>query len=151
MQRIMHRGRFLAVLFLSAIVLFAAVPASTALAQEEPARPDSPIEALEGILIRLQEALVRLDEVEIPALEEQLEAIVGLLAALLEQLEGEAPEPTEEGPTLREQVVRLDLMLHRLVETLERLARRQQAAEPPSPTEIRAREAVEELKIWVKG
>ncbi|UCF09969.1 MAG: hypothetical protein JSW65_07885, partial [Candidatus Bipolaricaulota bacterium] len=59
--------------------------------------------------------------------------------------------PNEEGPTLREQIVRLDLMLHRLVETLERLVRRQDAAEPPSPSEIRAREAVEELKIWVKG
>jgi hypothetical protein len=153
MQRIIHRGRVLAVLFLSAVVLFAAVPASSVFAQEEPARPESPIEALEGILSRLEEALVKLDEVDLPMLEEQLEAVAGLLAALIEQLEAEAPpEGAEnEGPSLREQIIRLDLMLHRLVETLERLVARQEAAEPPGPGEIRAREAVADLKVWIKG
>jgi len=141
--------RFGAVLFLSTLTLLAAMPAVGVLGQEEdPAPRESAMEALEGILTRLEEALVRLDEVEIPELERQLEAIAGLLGELLVQLE-EGDSGGE--PTTKEQVVKLDIMLHRLIHTLERLVARQEANEPPSQEELRAREALENLRIWING
>jgi chemotaxis protein histidine kinase CheA len=140
--------RPVAVLLLSAVVLFAAMPGVGALAQEDTPRAEVAIEALEAILTRLEEALVRLDEQEVPVLEEQLETIAALLEALIAQLE---EGQDEDDGDLKRQIVKLDLLLHRLVNTLERLVARQDAATPPTAEARRAREAVESLRVWVNG
>ncbi len=56
------------------------------------------------------------------------------------------PAVDQEAPTRKEQIIKLDLTLHRLVVLLERIA----AANDPDPSP-KARETIAELRIWIDG
>lgn len=150
MGGITNSARRTAVVLLAALVAFAATPVVGGVAQEEaPAPREAAADVLQGILDRVVEALSHLDGEELPILQQQLTAIVELLEGLVERLE--AAEAEEGEPSLRRQVLRLDLMMRELVATLERLVARQEQASPPSPEEIRAREALAGLRSWATG
>jgi len=103
---------------------------------------------LTTILSKLDRELVKLPDENFPMLEEQLQAISSLLNDLVSSLE--TPSGMDkEGPTAKEQAIKLDLMLHRLVAMLERIAR---ANNPDStPTQMKARDTIGDLRGWVDG
>ena len=86
----------------------------------------------------------------LPALEEQVEGILGLLQELREELVV-APNSDEGRPQIKEQLVKLDLMLHHLVAMLERIVEWAGAASTPLPERERAQEMLGELRQWVDG
>ncbi len=107
------------------------------------------VAGLTVILNKLDKALEALPEDKFPALEEQLEGISNLLSDLLDELE--APPAPGEKPQVKQQIVKLDLMLHRLVFILEGIVRRDEGVPQPSERSGKAREALEDLRIWVDG
>lgn len=107
------------------------------------------VAGLTVILDKLDKALEALPEDKFPALEEQLEGISNLLSDLLGELE--APPAPGEKPQVKQQIVKLDLMLHRLVFILEGIVARGEGAPQPSERPGKAREALEDLRIWVDG
>ncbi len=107
------------------------------------------VAGLTVILNKLDKALEALPEDKFPALEKQLEGISGLLSDLLKEL-GTSPAPGEK-PQVKQQIVKLDLMLHRLVFILEGIARRGNNVQQPSAPAGRAREALGDLHTWIEG
>ncbi len=104
------------------------------------------VAGLTVILDKLDKALEALPADKFPALEEQLEGIGNLLSGLLDELE--APPAPGEKPQVKQQIVKLDLMLHRLVFILEGIAARGEGT--PRPSEGSGK-ALEDLRIWVDG
>lgn len=86
----------------------------------------------------------------LPALEEQVEGILGLLEELSEEL-AVAPDSDEGRPQIKEQLVKLDLMLQRLVAMMVRIVEWAGAAPTPLPERERAQEMLGELRQWVGG
>ena len=120
----------------------------TGIAQDDavaPGRHEVAIEGLNRILNKLEQEITHLQSADFPALEERLEGISLLLENLLADLEP-PPVADQEGPTRKEQIIKLDLALHRLVTMLERIA----AANEPDPSP-KARETIAELRIWIDG
>ena len=120
----------------------------TGIAQDDavaPGRREVAIEGLNRILNKLEQEITHLQNADFPALEERLEGISLLLENLLADLET-PPVADQEGPTRKEQIIKLDLTLHRLVMLLERIA----AANEPDPSP-KARETIAELRIWIDG
>ncbi len=110
-----------------------------------PGRREVAIEGLSRILNRLDQEITHLQNADFPALEEHLEGISLLLENLIADLET-PPAADQEGPTRKEQIIKLDLTLHRLVTLFERIA----AANEPEPSP-KARETIAELRIWIDG
>ena len=119
-------------------------------AEEETGEHPRVVMALTGILEKLDTQLEVLQRVGLPPLEEQLEGIIALLEGLLGEL-GTPPGTDEERPPVREQIIKLDLMLHRLVFMLERLVKRTESAPQPSEAQKKTRETIAELRRWVDG
>ncbi len=107
------------------------------------------VAGLTVILDKLDKALEALPEDKFPALGEQLEGIGNLLSDLLDELE--TPPVPGEKPQVKQQIVKLDLMLHRLVFILEGIVARGEGAPQPPERAGKAREALEDLQIWVDG
>ena len=126
------------------------VSAGVGHSEEGPGGQPPALVALTSILERLDAELERLQDAELPALEEQVEGIIGLLEELSEELVV-APDSDEDRPQLKEQLVKLDLMLHRLMAMMERIVERADAAPKPSPEKERAQEALGDLRQWVDG
>jgi len=135
--------RMLAAFLLAAALVVGAVPAIGETPAANPERREAVLEGLDAILERLGTELERLQEADLPALEEQLEGIVELLGALADELDTPSDD---DGPTLRHQTVKLDLMLHRFVAILERLVEPKPARPRPG-----AKEVIDDLRNWVDG
>jgi len=133
-------------------IVIMALPVSAGVGHSEERQGGQPpaLVGLTSILERLDAELERLQHAEFPALEEQVEGILGLLEELSEEL-AVAPDSDEGRPRIEEQLVKLDLMLHRLVAVLERIVERADAAPKPSPERERAQEELKELRQWVDG
>ncbi len=95
------------------------------------------VAGLTELLNKLDKALDSLPTEKFPALEEQLAGIGDLLSELIDALAtpGEKPEPA--------QIVRLDLMLHRLVFILEGIKNR--------APQGKKHEAFEDMRVWIDG
>ena len=147
-----RRARGILAVLLAVILTVTTLPIVTALGQtgeDAGGRPAIAV-TLTGILEKFDKALEKLQAVGIPALEEQLEGIIALLEDLLEGLANPSSKD-EENPSVRGQIVKLDLMLHRLVFMLEKLIERQQASQEPSPAQEKAQHALAELRVWIDG
>jgi|GEM_PF-1077755 len=118
--------------------------------EEKPGEAPPALAALTRLLERLDTELEQLRDVELPALEEQVEGILALLEELASELEA-APESGEGKPPIREQLVKLDLTLHRLVFMLEEIVERADATPNRFPNRERAKETLSELRQWVDG
>ena len=131
-------------------VTVTALPVVAGVGHPEEAKGGQPPTFVEltGILERLDAELERLQGIELAAVEEQLEAILGLLEELSEELAVE-PESEEDSPQIRERLVKLDLILHRLVAMLERIVERAEAG--PSHGRERAKEMLDDLHRWTDG
>ena len=107
------------------------------------------VAGLTVILNKLDKALEALPEDKFPALEKQLKGIGDLLSDLVDELK----TPPDEGakPQVKAQIVKLDLMLHRLVFILEGIARRNEGVPQPVAASGKARAALGDLRVWVDG
>ena len=149
-----HSGRGWAVI--AAVVVFSiaatTVPIFADLGYPEEKIGEAPpaLAALTRLLERLDAELEQLRDVELPALEEQVEGILALLEELASGLEA-APESGEDKPPIKAQLVKLDLMLHRLVFMLEKIVERVGATPKRCPDRERAQETLSELRQWVDG
>lgn len=130
-------------------VVFVALPVSAGAghSEETPGGETPALVALTGIMERLDAELERLQDA---ALEEQVEGTLGLLEELSEEL-AVAPDSDEGRLLIKEQLVKLDLMLHRLVAMMERIVERADAVPKPAPEKERAQEALGGLRQWVDG
>jgi len=104
--------------------------------------------AVMQMLSRLRTELQGLEQFEIPALGEQLEALISMLEDLL----ADVPVGHEEAQAqpVRDEIIKLDLMLHRLVFTLNRLEERALSV-APEPRGGEKTDAMAELGAWVDG
>lgn len=146
-SRAVGRNRAIMSLLLIALASMILLP-FTGIAQDDaaaPGRRDAALQGLSRILNRLDQEITHLQNADFPALEERLEGISLLLENLIADIET-PPAADQEGPTRKEQIIKLDLTLHRLVTLLERIA----ATNEPDPSP-RARETIAELRIWVDG
>lgn len=146
-SRAVSRNRAIMSLLLIALASMILLP-FTGVAQDDaaaPGRREAAIQGLSTILNRLDQEITHLQNADFPALEERLEGISLLLENLIADLET-PPVADQEGPTRKEQIIKLDLTLHRLVTMLERIAT---ANEPE--TSPKARETIAELRIWIDG
>jgi hypothetical protein len=101
---------------------------------------------LTTILDKLDRELAQLNGDKFPLLEDQLNAI----SSLLDDLDSSLHTPTDAGndrPTAKEQVIELDLMLHRLVLILEHIA----SVYEPTPTKSGLHETISDLRVWING
>jgi len=105
-------------------------------------------ERLTTILNKLDQELGQLSGEKFPALKDQLDSISTLLDDLVSSIET-PPNADKERPTAKEQALKLDLMLHRLVIILERIA--DTTARAPTPTQAKVRETISDLHVWING
>jgi hypothetical protein len=126
------------------------IPSYAIFAQADPSATvkDRLADRLSTILNRLDTELGALPGDKFPVLKDQLETISSLLDDIVSYLE-EPNSAGSEGPTLKEKTIKLDLMLHRLVAILERIA----ATTDPDPTtpQRKIRETISDLRVWIKG
>jgi len=102
------------------------------------------LERLSEVLKTLEAELSALEAPRAERLEEGLEQITELIATLLEEFD----RPREDRAALsKARIVRLDLMLHRLVDALEQLL----AADDVAPARLGMQDALEDLRLWVEG
>ena len=141
------RTRFPAACALSALLLVAAVPMGTALAEPEQ-RPGNPVEfTLEhfaDVLARLEAELAALEAPAAERLEEGLEKIIELIGDLLD--ESDRPRD-EDGAAIGARIVELDLMLHRLLYVLDEIVE----SAPGTPARPRAKGSLDGLRDWIDG
>jgi len=139
----------------AAVFLVALVTLSTvALGQGETPQAPAPGSRLAVILDKLHGALDALDDrvdgVGWTGLVDQLKEIRASLERLIQEV-GTPKAAGAEAPSIKEEVVKLDLLLHRLLDTLERLADRTSPATSPSPARDRAKETMAELRTYLEG
>ncbi len=131
---------------LSALLLVAAVPVGTTLA--EPSPPENPVEFtlehLADVLARLEAELTALEAPAAERLEDGLEQIIELIGDLLDEFD--RPQD-EDGTPIGARIVELDLMLHRLLCVLDEIV--ENAAETPARSG--AKGALDGLRQWVDG
>ncbi len=143
------RTRIPAVCALSALLLVAAIPMGTALAEPDQ-QPENPVgftlEHLADVLARLEAELAALEAPAAERLEEGLEQIIELISNLLDEFD-RPQEEDEEGATIRGRILKLDLMLHRLLYVLDEIV--ENAAE--TPARLRAKGALDDLRDWIDG
>lgn len=109
---------------------------------------DKLADRLTTILNKLDQELDQLSGDKFPALKDQLDAISSLLDDLISSLTT-PPSADKEGPTMKTQAIKLDLMLHRLVAILERIADTNNPA--PTPPQAKARDTIADLRVWING
>ena len=100
---------------------------------------------LTTILDKLDRELAQLTGDKLPALKDQLSTISSLLDDLVSTLH----TPTDVGSdvsTAKEQVIKLDLMLHRLVIILEQIAGMNEPTSTPG-----LHETISDLRVWING
>ncbi len=145
-----RRAVGVALVFLVALVTLPAVALPQGAIAEAPASGA----ALSGILDKLHVALdaldARVDGVGWTGLADQLKEIRAVLEGLIRDVET-PPAAGAEVPSLREEVITLDHLLHRLLDTLERLADRAGPANTPSGARERAKETMAELRTYLEG
>ena len=157
MKKLEGPRRRLGILALSALLIMAALPVGTALAEP----PDLPIEPTTvgpdgggpfvGMLDRLSELLQRL-EGELAALEgpraerleQGIEQAIEAIENLLDEIEGPGEKPDERARKAR--LMKLDLHLHRLVHLLEEIVEKTPDRRPERP---RAKASIEQLREWI--
>jgi uncharacterized membrane protein YccC len=143
------RTRIPAACVLSALLLVAAVPMGTALAEPEQ-RPGNPVEfTLErfaDVLARLEAELAALEAPATKRLEEGLEQIIELIGNLLDEFD-RPREEDEDGTAIGARIVELDLKLHRLLYVLDEIV--ESAAD--TPARPRAKGALDGLREWIDG
>ena len=109
-----------------------------------------PLPVLTSLLDKLSQELTtlqeRASEKDRPLLEKGLAEALDLLARLETELEAARPAEGDRGP-LKGELVRLDIVLHRLVDVLAKVL--EPAA--PSPERERAKETLGDLRTWVDG
>ena len=141
------RTRFPAACVLSALLLVAAAPMGTALAEPEQ-QPGNPVEfTLEhfaDVLARLEAELAALEAPAAERLEEGLEQIIELVGDLLDEFDRPRDE---DGAPIGGRIVELDLMLHRLLYVLDEIV--ESAAD--TPARPRAKGALGDLRDWIDG
>ncbi len=103
---------------------------------------------LSTILDNVDQALERLPGDKLPALKDQLGEISALLDDLVSTLQN-SPDAGSDGSTTKEQVVKLDLMLHRLVIILERIAGSDVPTSTPAQGKLHA--TISDLREWING
>jgi len=135
----------MAVLGLVSVMLIGGAAPMGVLAEPEAgARAETMLENLSGVLSRLESELAALQAPAAERLEEGLEQIIELIEELLRAFD--QPQDDADGRT-RAQILRLDLMLHRLVHVLEEIV--ENATDGPSRP--KAGGAVEDLRRWIDG
>lgn len=117
---------------------------------QEPDNKPQAMAPLTRILERLEAVIEPLQEMKFPVLEAQLEEILALLDKLNQEW-GTPPQSGEDKPPIREKLVKLDLMLHRLVFVLEGIVERADVAPRHLPKREQAQGALEDLKHWIDG
>ena len=146
-------NQWLGVVLVALLAALAVLPVA-GLAQDQAAKAPAPASALPAILDRLRGALDALDDradgVGWTGLRKELEEVRALLEKLTQEL-GTPPASGQEPPSVREEVVKLDLLLRRLVETLERFADRAEPDRGSSVARQEAKETLAELRTWVEG
>ena len=103
---------------------------------------------LTTILDKLDQEMAQLSGDEFPALKDQLDAISSLLEDLVSALQN-PPDSDTKGPTAKEKVVKLDLMLHRLVIILERIADDDTPTSNPAQGKLHG--TISDLRVWING
>ncbi len=140
----------MAAVFLVALVTLSGV----AFPQGEIPEAPAPGAALSTILDKLHGALDALDDrvdgVGWTGLADQLKEIRAVLEGLIRDV-ATPPTAGAEAPSLKQEVVTLDLLLHRLLDTLERLAEQTGPADAASLARERAKEAMAELRTYLEG
>jgi hypothetical protein len=115
-------------------------------------RPEGagPLPVLTNLLEKLNEELVtlqgRVAEADRPLLEKELTRAIDLLEKLLDEL-GTPPQSDEQKPSLKEELGKFDIALHRLIQVLKRVV----APAAPSPEREKAKETLAELRTWGDG
>ena len=147
-------NQWLGVVLVALLAALAVLPVA-GLAQDQAAKAPAPASALPAILDRLHGALDALDDraadgVGWTGLRKELEEVRALLEKLTQEL-GTPPASGQEPPSVREEVVKLDLRRRRLVETLERFADRAEPDRGSSAARQEAKETLAELRTWVEG
>jgi len=141
------RTRFHAACVLPALLLVAAVPMGTALAEPEhqPGNPvESTLEHFADVLARLEAELAALEAPAAERLEEGLEQIIELIGDLLDEFDRPRDE---DGAAIGGRIVELDLMLHRLLYVLDEIV--ESAAD--TLARPRAKGALDGLRDWIDG
>lgn len=145
----------LATITLAALVMAAVlIPTYTAFSQEDPSATvrdkvaDRLSERLTTILDRIDEEMAQLSGDKFPALQDQLEAISSLLDDLALAIQN-PPKQDTGGPAAKEEIVKLDLMLHRLVTVLERIASTDETQSTPAQGRLHG--AISDLRLWING
>lgn len=152
MQKMEHRAtnwkKLGGVVVLALMLVGVLLPSLVSFSQTDPSATvrDKLADRLTSILSKLDQELSQLPGDKFPALKDQLDAISSLLDDLVSSLET-PPGTDNEGPTAKEQALKLDVMLHRLVIILERIA----DTNAPAPTQSKARETIADLRVWVNG
>jgi len=109
------------------------------------ARPvEVTLERLSDVLKTLEAELSALEAPRAERLEDGLEEIIELIANLLDAFD--APQGEGDGH-LKARILRLDLMLHQLVDALEHLL----ADDDQRPARPGAQDALQDLRSWVDG
>ena len=139
------RSCALAVCVIALLAVLATAP-GLALAETDPPKPvEGALQALAGVLGRLEAELAALEAPAAERLEEGLEQAIELIENLLDELATRQEEA--DGGDVRGRIVELDLMLHRLLYVLDEIVENAR----PSPARPRARAALHDLKDWVDG
>lgn len=105
-------------------------------------------ERLTTILNKLDQELGQLSGEKFPALKDQLDSINALLDDLVASIETPL-SADKDGPTVKTQAIKLDLMLHRLVIIMERIA--DSKAPELNPAQAKVRETISDLRVWING
>ena len=141
----------LATITLVALTMMAVIiPSFVGFSQTDPSATvhDKLADRLTTILNKLDQELDQLSGDKFPALKDQLDAISSLLDDLVSSLET-PPNADKEGSTAKQEVLKLDLMLHRLVIFLERIA--DVNAPASTPAQGMVRKTISDLRVWVDG
>jgi hypothetical protein len=142
-------ARIPAIWVVSVLLLVAAVPVGTALAEPDPP-PENPVEFtlehLAGVLGRLEAELAALEGPGAERLEEGIEQIIELIESLLDEVDRPRDEG-EDGAAIRARILKLDLMLHRLLFVLDEIVENAQE----SPARSRAKGALDGVRDWIDG
>lgn len=149
-HRIRNWKRLRTIVVLAVMIMAVLIPSFVSFSQSDPSAiaRGRLADRLTSILNKLDQELSQLPSDKFPKLEGQLDAISSLLDDLISTLDT-PPSVKGEGPTLKEQAFKLDLMFHRLVIILERIARAD--APKPLPAQTKARETIAELRVWING
>lgn len=136
------------------LILAVATLSIAAWAKDGAAQPPASGSPLAAMLEKLHGALAALDDrvdaVGWTGLAQPLEGTRALLDTLIQEL-GAAPQPGRDPPAIKDEVIKLDGLLHRLLDALERLADGGGPASGRSPAQTPAEETIAELRTYLEG